>query len=327
MPLTVSRLALAGCLAALILAASPAGAQPAPDTARAMTLGHEAMDAYGKSDWALALDRFTAAEAAAHSPVFVLYMARCQRRQGDLLGARDRLARSAGEVLPATAPEPWQKARGDAARELSELEGRIPSVIVALRGAPGVEPAVTVDDAPVSAAALRAPLRLNPGPHTLRAVLPGRPPVVAAVRLAEGDAPLKVEMALGAEAEVIVPPPAPVAPPPPAKGSLVPGAVVLGAGAAGLLAGAVTGGLALGAAKDAKVGCTMTATGLACPRGNEPDVNRARTLQTATNALFIGGAVAAAAGVVLVIVRPGGQQPVTARLVPGPGSVLFEGAF
>jgi hypothetical protein len=350
----VRPLALA-CFASLLLVATAAPAQPADGPQRAIALGHEAMNAYGKGDWATAYEHFADAEAAAHSPVFVLYMARCKRSQGELLAARELLARTAGEALPDSAPEPWQRARADAARMLSELEPRIPSILVALRGGgavsdgaasgpkpraalggalePAMEPAITLDGAPVSAEARRAPIRVNPGAHTLAATLPGRAPITSTVRVAEGDPPLKIELSLDPDPApppvappAITPPPPPVAPPR-KRGSLTPGLVALGVGGAGLAAGGILGGVALSVASGVKGNCKApTADSLVCPPAEQPNVNRANTLATASTATFIAGGAIAAAGVVLILVRPGGSET-TARLVPGPGWLSVQGTF
>lgn len=324
----VSRILLAPCLAVL-LAASPALAQPSPaEKDRATSFGHEALEAFRKNEWTTAYARFAAADAVLHSPVFVVYMARCKRNLGDLLAARDLLARVAGQPLADDAPEPWKRARADAGRELSELSGRIPGLIVDLRGSASV----TVDDQPIPPEALRAPIWLNPGSHTVRATRPGAPPASASVQLVEGDPPRKVVLEVAAPESPLPVAPPPVVPPPvvppPARGPLAPGLALIGAGAAGLVAGAVMGGVGLAKAADAKVGCDpLPSGGLLCSRGVEGRVNLARGLQTGANVAFVAGGVVAAAGVALVIVRPGGARAASARVVPGAGSLWLEGSF
>lgn len=328
--LVVSRTSLA-IFTAFLLTASLAHAQPSGDTARANALAHEALDAYRKNDWAEAHRRFEAAEAAAHSPVFVLYMARCRRSAGDLLAARDLLARTAGEVLPDNATDPWKQARADAARELRELEARIPSVIVAIRGPAQIEPAVSIDGVVIAPAALKAPIRLNPGPHTVKAVIAGRDPVTATVRLVEGDPPLQVPLAIAAPPApaptVSADPPPPPPPLAPSRGSLVPGLAVGGLGVAGVVVGAILGGIAKSRAAEVQKSCRNTDSGHTCPNEVRSDAEAATRLATGATIAFVAGGVVAAAGVVLVIVRPGGGKSASARLVPGPGSLRIEGAF
>ena len=328
----VPRTALAPLLALLFTAsASIAHAQPTPDPARANTLAHEALDAYRKNDWAEAHRRFAAAEAAAHSPVFVLYMARCKRSAGDLLAARDLLARTAGEVLADSAPDPWKKARVDAARELGELEARIPAVIVALRGASEVDPVVSIDGVTIAPAALQAPIRLNPGAHTVKATAPGRAPISVPVRLVEGDPPVQVPLLIPPSAPpAAIADPAPRSPSPapaPARGSLLPGLVVGGLGIAGFAAGAALGGAASSKAADVLNACTRSGSGLVCDSTVRGDADTAQRLATGANVAFVASGIVAATGVVLLIVRPGGARRASARLVPGPGTLMIEGVF
>src|SRR5262245_53956491 len=64
-------------------------AQPAPsETDRAIDAGQEAIALYRDGRWADAYDRFAVADRTTHSPVFVLYMARCKRNVGRLLDAK-----------------------------------------------------------------------------------------------------------------------------------------------------------------------------------------------------------------------------------------------
>jgi hypothetical protein len=329
----VPRFVIACCLAALLLGSRAAHAQPAPDTARANTLGHEALEAFRKNDWTGAFQRFSLAEQAAHSPVFLLYMARCKRNAGELLAARDLLARAAGEVLPDSATAPWKTARADAGRELGELLARIPSIVVAVRGA---DAAVTVDGKPVPPATLRAPIRLNPGPHAVVATVAGRAPVAATVTLVEGDAPQRVDLVFPEVAKVVLPevpkiaPPKPPAEPPvlpPKRGSLVPGVVGLGVGGAGLLAGVVLSAVAKSKATTATEACKdLPGGGLSCPTSARPDIELAQTLATGANVAFVAGGVVAATGLVLVLVRPGGSKP-SVKVAPGVGTIAIYGNF
>lgn len=106
-----------------ILGAGPrrdARAQPA-DTERAIDAGRAAARLYEEGKWAEAYARFEEADRAAHSVVFVLYMARCQRALGDRAAAQALLERIATETLPADAPEPMRRAQADAASELAAL--------------------------------------------------------------------------------------------------------------------------------------------------------------------------------------------------------------
>lgn len=95
--------------------------------------------------------------------------------------------------------------------------------------------------------------------------------------------------------------------------------IVAGIGAAGLLAGAVVGGLAQSDYDAAR---------------GEPEHRRAGELERSANdlgavanVLFVAGGVVAAAGVVWGIVDVSTLGPVRAEVAFGPGSVSFRGTF
>ncbi len=85
---------------------------------------------------------------------------------------------------------------------------------------------------------------------------------------------------------------------PPAKKPLkTAGWVVAGAGAGVLVAGAVTGGLALSLDKDLKTACNG-----GCPPDKQPDRDRMERLALATDVLISVGAGVAAAGIAMVLI-------------------------
>lgn len=331
----VIRAAFVALAVALSFSEGRATAQPAasPD---AVTLGHEALDLYAKGDWSNAFDRFARADSAAHSPVFGLYMARCRRNEGKLLAAHEAFASVAAESLAPSAPEAWQKARVDAAAEVTAIEARIPSVIVALSGAPIDGATVTIDGAPVAASALGKPIRLDPGDHTFVARARDRASIPTTIRLIEGPDPRRIDLLIPAEPprEIASKSPAiPADPQPPltslapSKGSLVPGIVVLGVGAAGLGVGAITGVIARSNADEVKAGCNAQGH---CLRSDESKAASAQTLATVSTVSFIVGGAAAAAGIALVIIRPGGSRSnseARAAIAPTVGGLVLTGGF
>jgi hypothetical protein len=111
----------------------------------------------------------------------------------------------------------------------------------------------------------------------------------------------------------------------------LPAGVAFGVGGAGVIAGAVTGVLALRKVSDAQKGCTAPGPdGLRhCPMNNQAPAETARKLTTASTATFIVGGVGLAAGVVLAVLRPGGGAPAKAGVVVdvGPGSIGVRGRF
>ncbi|MGK4002438.1 tetratricopeptide repeat protein [Sorangium sp. So ce1036] len=107
-------------------------------------------------------------------------------------------------------------------------------------------------------------------------------------------------------------PPAAAAPPPAAPapagadrggGSLLPAGLAFGLGAVGLGVGAVTGILSLSRVSDLKAQCD----GRRCPAALQGEADAATTLGHVSTASFLVGAASAAAGVVLLVLRPGGD--------------------
>ncbi|MDI3289612.1 tetratricopeptide repeat protein [Polyangium sp. 15x6] len=90
--------------------------------------------------------------------------------------------------------------------------------------------------------------------------------------------------------------------PAPSKGSVVPGVISLGVGAIGLGVGAVTGAFSMAKVSDVRSRCQDDH----CLSAYRVEADEARTLGQVSTAAFVVGGVAAAAGVVLLVLRPGG---------------------
>jgi len=108
------------------------------------------------------------------------------------------------------------------------------------------------------------------------------------------------------------------------KGSILPGVVTIGAGGALLLVGAVTGGVSLSRTSALKDRCIDKR----CSAADQPDLDAARAMATTSNVTFTLGGLAAAAGAVLLVWRPGGP-PSAAQVRPwiGAGSAGVAGVF
>lgn len=109
--------------------------------------------------------------------------------------------------------------------------------------------------------------------------------------------------------------PPPAEPPPAPAGGEGPGIapwILVGVGGAALVAGAVTGALALGAVGDIEDACPNDT----CPAGYDLEGERdgARTLVTATDFLLLGGALVALGGAAWLLFGGGGEQPPAAEV-------------
>ncbi|WP_438023936.1 tetratricopeptide repeat protein [Sorangium sp. So ce233] len=221
-------------LVVTLLAAAPAlAAEPPPEGASAdaqqlaRTKAHEGLKLYGADRWQEAFDAFQEADRLYHAPTLVLYMARCQRKLGNLEGARALYEQVLEERLPEDPPPAFLEARKDAETELAGVRD---------------------------------------------ALKPAAPPPPPAPRVEGG-------------------------------GSLLPAGIAFGLGAVGLGVGAATGIVSLSQVSDIKAQCE----GQRCPAELKGDADSATTLGHVSTVGFIVGAASAAAGVVLLVVRPGGD--------------------
>jgi hypothetical protein len=298
-------------------------AQAQGTTERALALGHEGKVLFEKGDSKAAYEKFEKADALTHSPVFVLYMARCKRGLSDWITARDLLERLTKEPIPEGAPDVWRKSLADAAAELSDLRSKMPQVVITVRGAQAGSFTVLLDDHATRAGAV---IDLNPGRHVASATRAGRARVDKPFQVDERSRPLRIEIDLSsAAASTSTPPPLDTAP---RKGSIVPGIVGIVLGGLGIGAGANFGIVAKNKESEAIKGCQPAGGGtFNCPRENRDDADSAKTFATASTVSFVAGGVLGAAGAVLLIVRPGGGGPAKVGVAPGPGSLRVVGQF
>lgn len=324
--------ALAAMGLALFLGAGTAGAQapatpaPAQDGATAVKHAQAGRAAYDASRWDEAYDLFAKAHAAAASPVFELYMARARRQAGKLVEARAIYRRVSQRPVADTDPASWRQAGLDASAELGVLVAQIPSLVVdASRTGPSTR--VRVDARPVRPGET---VDVDPGEHVVAWSGAGGSSDTGEKRVSVSVGQRGVVVAL--TTGVATAPPASAGPAPSSpeddargEGSLVPGVVGLSLGAATLGVGAILGVLALGADSDAATTCPggrcETSADLTSA---EADRDSAGGLADVSTVMFVAGSVLTAAGVVLLVVRPGGgDSDVTVGV--GPRGVSLAG--
>jgi hypothetical protein len=313
----VSVVALLGALAP-----SPAVAQGDANR-QALELAYEGDRLYAQGRWADAYERFAAAEARAHSPVFTLYMARCRKNAGRLLDAKVIYQRVAAEALPSSAPKPFHDAVSDARTELAEVERRIPSVRVQVRGAAAPSASVYIDGKRVATPG--PPTPLDPGSHQVEAVS-GTLRAAESVTLTEGSGPVTVELELGTSKAAAVAGDTGAGKQgaaEPERGSMAPGWIALSVGVVGLGVGAVTGLMAAAKADAVKEGCVDGH----CLASDAGELDSARTLATVSTVGFIVGGVGVAAAGVLFVVRPGGSTAGGGSAARSPTWIGLRGAF
>jgi hypothetical protein len=236
-------------------------------------------------------------------------------RRAEAAAVYDRLA---AEPLPSTAHPLFVTAQETARARLKVLSAKLPSLLIKIAGVPADAATVTVDGRPFDSGADVA-VRMDPGDHRVRVSAPERLPFDEIVALEEGAGVVIVTARMRKPGqpesddpfvETVPPPDDGIAPPP------VTSWVLLGVGTAALVAGGVTGGIALSKAGDLEERCPDRR----CPPSAEPDHEEAEIFGwTSTVALGVGVAAVAAAAVVWFVDM--GDEADTARLQLGPGTI------
>ncbi len=301
---------LVAAIAAALLVAPSAHADPSSsdrETARSMMgEGRELRD---KGDLKAALQRFKTADSLMHVPTTGLEVAKTQVALGLLLEARDTIAAIRKLPQGPNDPAPFTDARNKADDLDTTVEPKIPSVTITVGGtAEGETAAVSIDGASIPASIAGLPRKVNPGHHTVTAKGTSGE-ASQEIDVAEGDKK-QVQLVLstgGAGGEGA---PAGGGEGEPAKESTstsetkVHSPTVLtyvsgGVGAAGLVAGTITGILSLSTTSKLKTECPNHV----CPAGQPTsDYNSASTMGTISTVGFIVGLVGAGVAVTTLII-------------------------
>jgi hypothetical protein len=278
-------------------------AEPEPGSQQALRFGHQGLEEYERGDYETALSSFQLAESSAHSPVFVLYQARCRLELGQLVRARDLLRQVAEEALSADAPQTWQRAKQEGRRELERVEASIASVVLVM-GDNGRRPFdISYSGQTLRISEHRAELDLAPGSHEFRVVDADGKTVRQQVRLEAGERKRRVvfefprsEPRAKASAEK------PRAKPPPASSperDEAPGnwgaLTALGLGIAATSFGIAAGTVALVKAQDIKSRCPDDR----CPASERENVEAARDWANLSSIGFVVGLVGLGSGLLL----------------------------
>jgi len=296
-------------VAVALTATLPAYAQPASPTAnadltqrraQAATLADTAYDLMNKGLYVDAIDLFRKADARFHSPMFTVFIARCQDKLGRPADALANMERAANEQLADYAPASFRKAQDEARAAIPALMMRVPTVTVDAAGGSGAT--LVIDGKP---AAFGTPVRLNPGNHQVVAMSAGESQKQE-VSLAEGQAEnlrfeFGVDQVTGADNDT--------------GASYVAPGIAFGVGGVGLLIGAVAGGIFIGRADEHKEACSDDGV---CPPELAAEGEEIRTLGDVSTAGFVIGGVGLVTGTVLMIVTStdSGGEPAALRLGP-----------
>jgi hypothetical protein len=304
-------------LAAAICAAAPSaaaqkGAPTWADKAAAQRLLREGNQAVGDGDYTAALAKFEAAKAKYPSPKLLVNIGTTLR----LLG---RYAEAAAAFEAYLADPAAEKGRvAEIHRALAEIDALVGRLKIVVR-----EPdaKVRLDGKELASWKSGDVVRVNPGEHSVVAERPGRPPAVRSLRVA-GNEVREVLLEFTAPQRVLIAPPSPQRPIGIAVGSV---------GAAGLVAFAITGSLALVDSKAVSAHCFPDST--ACDQQGVDLAHRARTFGNASTGLLIGGASLLGAGLAVFLTAPqdapreAPKAGFTWRVTAGPGGGGVEGTW
>lgn len=312
----------------------------AADRATARTLAQEGYLALRDKDYATAADRFGRAVALVHAPTLLRDLARAQVGLGKLVDAHENYSLIIREGVAPDAPAPWVQAVADAKAEIVAIPPRLPWVTITVTGP--TDPVVTIDGVTVAAASLGVKRPADPGKHEIRASAKGYYTAKKIVTLKEGES-----VNIGFELEEAPPEanPEPVETPntaPPADLATEPTwrkpAIIsaFAVGGAGLVLGGVTGVMALSKHSKLSTDCPSGT----CGRAQKEELDSYHTVGKLSTIGFVVGGVGAAAGVVLLLVKPRGSSDAAAQatrheqkravsLTPflGLGSAGVEGTF
>ena len=309
---------------ALVAVAHPAAADPTSDErGRARVLMDQGDVAFEARHYDKALEAYQAAHALMRVPSTGLWLAKAQAALGRLVEAREtalevtRMPKRRGEHPV------METSRNEAAELARTLASRIPTLRVLVQGAEDGAPVeVRVDDAPWNEAS--TPQSLDPGTHAVTATAPGRAAASTRVTITEGESATVNLQLRPPEAASRASTSVPRSDGGAASSQGLPTLawVGFGVGAAGLVAGGITGLVALSRANSAKERCQ----GTACDPAAGSDIDAANTLGWVSTAAFALGAAGIVVGAVALGTRTSGEPaPVTA--IVSPGRVALRGSF
>jgi hypothetical protein len=313
--------------ALLLLAPAFAAAQTPAELSEARKTFTSALADEEHGNFEVALEKFRRVQAVRETVAVRYRVGACLEALGRL---KEAIVAYEGAIALGSGGDPGNAESIKAARaKVADIGKRMPqlSLTVSETAPPGVE--VELDHEVVPAAALRAPILVDPGPHVVSANAPGATPFRTDLTLQEG-AHLALAIPLVVPPPVIVPPSA-IAPPkevPPESSERRPnvaGWIAVGAGAA-LLVGA--GAFVLvrhGEISDLNRACT----GGVCPRSREAELTSLRshavTNGTIGAALAGAGVVAAGVGAYLLLVK--GGPAVSASVSATDARLIVRGSF
>lgn len=307
-------------LAMLVAGAGDSLAQTKSERDMARALMDEGDAKVETKDYEGALRAYRAAHTIMNVPTTGIEVARVEAELGRLVAAR-KVALEIAQMAPKPGePKPFVEARAEAQKLAASLEARIPTLTIQFEGvSPSAPVELKIDGVLVPSEEVRAAHPLDPGKHDVSAVASGVPAVSKQIELAESQR-LSITLSLGRGSSVETP-----------SHGLSPLVYVgFGVGGAGLIAGAITGGLSLSAAGSVEDLCP----GGVCPTQStlaeaNPQNDKALLLANVSNVAFALGVVGVGVGVAGIFLSGDKKADQTAalRVTVGPTGLGVAGRF
>lgn len=253
-----------------------------------------------------AQEKFEASEKLESAPGTLLHLANCREKLGHTASAWITFKR-ASLAARAVKRTDWVDLADERAKDLEPMLARLTLGFERTSDAASVE--IRRDGARVETAEVGTPIPVDPGRHVIEVRAPGKTTWTKAVDVAASArvtvlVPTVDTFADDKPLDVVVPPSPPSSEPATTSATsplLTVGWVTGGAGALGLGMGAVAGLVAVSKDSESKGICPTTACGdAAAIRANDA----AKGWSTVSTIAFVGGAVLATTGIVLVVVAP-----------------------
>lgn len=177
-------LAALSLIAALLTLAPSAFGQSEADREVARKLAAEGFEALQNKDYSLAEERFRRADALVHAPTLIVDQARALVGLGRLVEAHERYELVLREGVTPDAPWQWRNAYAEAEVELEALKPRLAWLTLRVLGPK--RPKVFLDGKPVPRASLGVRRATDPGTHTVVVTASGYLTQEVSVSLKEG---------------------------------------------------------------------------------------------------------------------------------------------
>jgi hypothetical protein len=334
--------------------AAVASAQTASERAAARAAANSGRAAFDQGNFAQAVDYFTRAESLLHAPTHLLYLARAQTKLGHLVDAHENYSRILHEEVGPASPDAFKHAHADAEKEAAALEPRLASITVSVSGPSSAGLHVQMDDKELPAAMVGIAIPADAGAHSFKASADNAASEPVSITLKEGEqqtvtltltphAPSQAAARPALQASGAT---EPTSPPTdsarPASGKRIAGYVALGVGVVGVGVGSYFAIKSASSRKDASnayASCQSALMSTSCSSAAAPSSaanvqhldSNASSQRNIAFAGFIGGGVALAAGVTLLVLdgHSSTKSETAAHVTPvvGLGSLGLVGSF